>query len=297
MNPSSNSTLWGSVWRGTPLRSWKIRQTLFGGNRPLIMGILNCTPDSFFDGGKYQSVDSALHQTEKMVKDGVDIIDVGGESTRPGAPAVSLEEELRRVEPVVEAIAKRFEVPISIDTSKAEVARSSCERGAAIVNDVSGLGEGEAMISVLLDTGASYVLTHTQGTPKNMQDKPEYADVVQEVSLELSQKKQLLVHRGIEECKIALDPGIGFGKELHHNYELLQNIEMLGHLESPILLGLSRKSFIGKTPGLEESDRLQPSLAMALVCGLKGASILRVHDIRETWEQLRIVEAVFSEKK
>jgi dihydropteroate synthase len=265
------------------------------------MGVLNVTPDSFHDGGKYAGpggLDAALRRCEEMVREGVDIIDVGGESTRPGALAVPEGEERSRVVPVIEAVARRFGIPLSVDTMKAGVARAALDAGACIINDVSAMTADPFMLEVpglVGEFGAGVVLNHMQGKPRGMQDAPNYCDVVGEVRDHLMARVRTLAAVGITKDRIAVDPGIGFGKRLADNYALIEKLEDLDAIGCPILLGHSRKSFIGKTPGLENSDRLQPSVAVALYAALKGASILRVHDVGATREALRMVEALRSQ--
>jgi dihydropteroate synthase len=237
-------------------------------------------------------VDAALRHAEALLAAGADILDVGGESTRPGAEPVPETEELARTRPVVEAIWKRFAVPISIDTMKATVARAALEAGACIVNDISAMEYDPMMLEVPQAFGAGVVLNHMRGTPKDMQANPVYGNVVSEVRDYLKGRIQLMAAVGIPTDRIAIDPGIGFGKRVRDNYALIENLEALDGLGCPILLGASRKSFLAKTPGLEASDRLFPSVAVALYAALKGASILRVHDVGETREALAIVSAV-----
>ncbi len=275
-------------------RPWKIRGRVLGGLRPLLMGILNVTPDSFFDGGRHQSVDAALRRCEEMLSEGADLVDVGGESTRPGAAPVSAAEECGRVAPVIDAIVRRFEVPVSIDTQKAGVARAALDAGAAIVNDISALTADAEMAAVPLPYGAGVVLGHMQGTPRTMQVNPGYVDAPQEVLDYLRERVRALSASGYPQECMAVDPGIGFGKRPQDNYALIEHLETLASIGCPVLLGHSRKSFIGKTPGLEQSDRLHPSVAMALYAALKGVSILRVHDVGATAEALRMVEEIRS---
>ncbi|MBW8889228.1 MAG: dihydropteroate synthase [Fibrobacteres bacterium] len=256
------------------------------------MGILNVTPDSFFDGGKHAGVDEALRFAEALLEAGADILDVGGESTRPGAEPVAEAEELARTRPVVDAIWKRFAVPISIDTMKANVARAALEAGASIINDISAMERDPLMLEVPQAFGAGLVLNHMRGTPKDMQRAPSYLDVVVEVRDYLMGRVQLLAAMGVAADRIAVDPGIGFGKRPKDNYALLEHLEALDGLGCPIMIGASRKSFIGKTEGLADSDRLIPSVAVALFAALKGASILRVHDVGETREALAMIAAV-----
>jgi len=273
-------------------RPWRVRGSLLGGNRPLLMGILNLTPDSFHDGGKHATVDAALRRCEEMLSEGADIIDAGGESTRPGAEPVSEEEELKRVLPAVEAIAKRFDCPVSIDTVKSGVARSALEAGACIINDVSAMTFDAGMLKVPQAFGAAVVLNHMRGAPRTMQQNPEYGDVVRDVRDFLMERVRILASMGLSRDCIAVDPGIGFGKRLEDNQALIEHLDLFDSIGCPVLLGHSRKSFIGKTAGLENSDRLQPSVAVAVYAALKGASILRVHDVKATAEALRMVESI-----
>jgi dihydropteroate synthase len=274
-------------------RSWRVGGMNLGGHRPLVVGIVNVTPDSFFDGGRHQALDAALLHAELLVEQGVDILDIGGESTRPGANPVVAEEEIRRTAPVIEALAKRFKIPLSIDTLKWETARAALDVGAVILNDVSAFRDTR-MGDLAREYQASAVLNHMQGEPRTMQLAPEYGDVVAEVRAALLTRVEALVSQGISHDRIAVDPGIGFGKRLEDNYALIENLDGFESLNCPLLLGHSRKSFIGKTPGLEKSDRLAPSLAVAVFAALKGVSLLRVHDVGPTVEALRMLEALRS---
>ena len=285
-------TSWGAPIHSVKPRPWRAGPLTLGGDRPLLMGILNVTPDSFFDGGLHAGVDAALRHAEALLAAGADILDVGGESSRPGAAPVPEADELARTRPVVAAIAKRFACPISIDTVKAAVARAALEAGAIIVNDISAMEQDSGMLEVPQAFGAGVVLNHMRGTPKDMQTAPRYDDTVAEVAAYLKGRIQLLAAVGIAKDRIAVDPGLGFGKRLEDNYALIENLEMLDAIGCPVLLGHSRKSFVGNTPGLEKSDRLHPSVAVAVYAALKGASILRVHDVKATAEALRIVAAV-----
>ncbi len=274
-------------------RPWTVRGKVLGGDRPLIMGILNVTPDSFHDGGKLKTTAAALRRCAAMLKEGADIVDVGGESSRPGAKPVSEKEERKRVLPVIQAIAKRFpDCPISVDTTKSGVARAALEAGASIVNDISSMTMDPAMAGVPKDFQAGVVLNHMRGFPGTMQQNPFYQDAPREVRDFLTERVRVLVSMGTPKEQIAVDPGLGFGKRLEDNYSLIENLEMLDAIGCPVLLGHSRKSFIGNTPGLEKSDRLHPSVAVAVYAALKGASILRVHDVKATAEALRMVGAV-----
>lgn len=296
-----SSSPWGSPVVSISPRPWHVGDRWLGGARPLVMGILNMTPDSFFDGGRYLgqdggsatiSLEAALARCEAMVSEGADIIDVGGESTRPGALAVDEAEERARVVPLLAAATRRFDIPFSIDTMKASVARAALDAGALIVNDVSAMMADPFMLEVPGPYGAGIVLNHMQGKPRTMQAAPNYCDVVGEVRDHLMARVRQLAGAGIAKDRIAVDPGIGFGKRLVDNYDLIEHLEDLDAIGCPILLGHSRKSFIGNTPGLEHSDRLHASVAVAVYAALKGASILRVHDVQATAEALKIVAAI-----
>jgi dihydropteroate synthase len=273
-------------------RPWRAGGFVLGGDRPLLMGILNATPDSFFDGGRHAGVDAALRHAESLLLAGADILDVGGESSRPGADPVPEAEEIARTRPVVEAIRRRFDAPISIDTVKSAVARAALEAGACIINDISAMEADPLMLEVPQAFGAGVALNHMRGTPKDMQLAPAYGDVVAEVRGYLKGRVQLLAAMGLPADRIAVDPGIGFGKRVGDNYALIERLDALDDIGCPILIGASRKSFIGKTPGLGDSDRLIPSVAAALYAALKGASILRVHDVKETREALAMIGAL-----
>ncbi len=249
------------------------------GRRPLIMGVLNVTPDSFSDGGRYVEVSAALNRAREMVREGVDIIDVGGESTRPGAEPVSLEEEMGRVIPVIEAIREELGVPVSVDTYKAEVARAALESGAVMVNDVSGLRFSPPMAQVVAQHQAYVVVMHMKGTPRDMQRNPHYEDVVGEVLTFFQERLEFLDAQGVSEERVLLDPGIGFGKRLEDNLTLIREIPRFLELGRPLLLGPSRKSFIGQVLGLPVEDRLEGTLAVVAVAVYLGAAVVRVHDV------------------
>jgi len=262
---------------------WKCRQqALEIGPRPLIMGILNVTPDSFSDGGRFFDPQAAVDRGLRMLREGADIIDVGGESTRPGAAAVSAEEELARVVPVIQALAKAPGAVLSIDTMKAGVARRAVEAGARIINDVSALTNDPDMPGVAKESGAGVILMHMRGTPRTMQRDPRYADVVTDIRDYLKARVEALTAGGMAFETMAVDPGIGFGKTLEHNLSLLANLKTLAALGRPVVVGLSRKSFLGKLTGCEVNDRLASSLAGLVFCILNGAHILRVHDVKES---------------
>ena len=267
------------------------------GGRPLdlgrvaIMGILNITPDSFSDGGVFLSPAKAVDHALRMVAAGADIIDVGGESTRPGAPPVSAQEELDRVLPVMEALRGVLSVPVSIDTSKPEVMRAAVRAGAGLINDVMALRAPGAM-QAAVELGVPVCLMHMRGEPRSMQDAPHYADVVGEVRDFLAARVQACVAAGMAAQRIIVDPGFGFGKTLAHNCALLRNLAVLRTLGAPLLVGLSRKSLIGKALGLPLAQRLYASLALASMAVQNGASIIRTHDVEATRDVIRMVEVV-----
>ena len=243
------------------------------------MGILNVTPDSFSDGNLFFSLDAAVERALEMEREGADIIDIGGESTRPNAPAVGLAEELDRVIPVIEALAGKLSVPISIDTYKAGVARAACAAGAEIVNDVSGLFFDPAMARAVAEADAGLVVMHTRGKPDQMQADTRYDDLIAQVKGYLSDSLALAEAAGIKACRIAIDPGIGFGKSVEGNLELIRRLSELLELGRPILIGASRKSFIGKVLCKESCDRLFGTAAVVAVSIVHGAAIVRVHDV------------------
>jgi len=257
------------------------------------MGILNVTPDSFSDGGEFFEPERAVARARQIIAEGADILDIGGESSRPGAEPVSAEEELRRVTPVIEQIACwRSPVTISIDTTKAAVAERALAAGARIVNDISALRFDERMAEVVREAGAGVVLMHMQGTPRTMQIEPRYRDVVAEVRNFLAERIAFAESRGIKKSQIAIDPGIGFGKTVEHNVMLLARLRAFCELGCPVLVGASRKSFIGKWLGREPKDRLAGSLAVAAWAVMSGARIVRVHDVAETVDAVRMIEAI-----
>lgn len=258
---------------------------------PKIMGILNVTPDSFSDGGLYQQVDAALKQASLMCQHGASIIDIGGESTRPGADAVSCAEELERVVPVVAAIAKELDVMISVDTSTPEVMQACVSEGAHMWNDIRALTRPQA-VETAAKLGTAVCLMHMQGTPKTMQEQPHYEDVCKEVSDFLLERAQICLQHGIAQERIVLDPGFGFGKTLGANYKLLAHIHKLCDLGYPVLSALSRKSMIGAVTGQEKAhERITGSVTGAVLSVLQGASIVRVHDVKATAEALAVVHA------
>jgi len=266
--------------------------TLQLGKRTLIMGVLNVTPDSFYDGGRYSNLRKAVERALEMVEEGADIIDIGGESSRPGANSVEEKEELERVIPVIKKLSSRIRVPISIDTYKSGVAKKAIDAGASIVNDISALPMDEKMAKVIENSGVPVCLMHMQGTPRNMQRNPRYKDVVSEIFAFLRERIDFCEQAGIDIEKTIVDPGIGFGKTVLHNLEILKNLDQFKSLGRPIMIGVSRKSLIGKVLQLEPEERLEGSLASAIWCMTKGASILRVHDVRETKRAVKMVEAI-----
>ena len=261
-------------------------------SRTAIMGILNVTPDSFSDGGIFLAHDAAVAHALTMVEEGADIIDVGGESTRPGAQAVSVQEELDRVVPVIEAIACAVPVPISIDTSKPEVMRAAVAAGAGVINDVRAL-RATGAVETAAALAVPVCLMHMQGEPRSMQQNPAYTNVVGEVRDFLYERIETCVAAGITRDRLIIDPGFGFGKSVVHNLELLRRLSELRALGAPILAGLSRKSMIGALLGLPMAQRLQASVALALIAVQNGAGMLRVHDVRATREAIRMFEAVY----
>ena len=256
-----------------------------------VMGILNVTPDSFSDGGHFNSREAALVRARQMVSDGASFIDVGGESTRPGANEVSTQEELDRVCPVVEAIAKELDTVISVDTSNPVVMAETARLGAGLINDVRAL-QREGAPEVAAKAGIPVCIMHIQGEPDSMQDDPRYRNVRREVSSFLTERMRVAEQAGVRADNIILDPGFGFGKSVEHNYQLLASLEQLHILGHPLLVGVSRKSMLGAVTGRDVNERLPASLAAATISAMKGASILRVHDVRETVDAVRIVTAV-----
>jgi dihydropteroate synthase len=257
------------------------------------MGVLNVTPDSFYDKGKFFDRKKAVEHALCMDHAGADIIDVGGESTRPGAADVNLDEELKRVIPVIRAISKKLKAAVSIDTRKAKVADAALKAGASIVNDISGMMEDPGMAGVVAKHRAEVILMHMKGTPKNMQENPKYIDVVKEIAESLRRCVALAKRAGIKDDKIILDPGIGFGKTVLHNLEILRHLGSLKKLGYPLCIGTSRKSFIGKILGSEDlEDRLTGSLATAVVAAMNGASIIRAHDVGLTRQALNIADSI-----
>lgn len=262
---------------------------------PHIMGILNMTPDSFSDGGRHKTLIDAITHANEMVIAGATILDIGGESTRPGADEVSVEEELARVIPVVEALSQRFEVWISVDTSKPEVIRAAAAAGAHLINDIRSLNEPGAR-EAAADVDLPVCLMHMQGEPKSMQHSPSYQQIITEVDSFLATEIERCMAAGIRRENILLDPGFGFGKNLQHNYELLANLSHFHHFDLPLLVGMSRKSMIGQLLNVGPTQRLSGSLACAVIAAMQGAQIIRVHDVKESVEAIRVVEATLRAK-
>jgi dihydropteroate synthase len=276
---------------------WRCRQFRFVFPRPaLVMGIVNVTPDSFSDGGRFLDPAAAVEHGVRLVSEGADLLDIGGESTRPGAALVSEAEELRRVLPVLEGLAARVTVPLSIDTVKPEVARAAVASGAAVINDVAS-GQADPLMSrVVADTGAGYVAMHMQGTPQTMQRAPVYGNVVQEVGDFFDARLKSLVAAGVSVEQVALDPGIGFGKTLDHTLDLLARLAEFTRQGRPLVLGVSRKSFLGAMLGAGIADRLPAGLAFTVWASLQGVRIFRTHDVAATVQALRVAEALVARK-
>ncbi|EOB4962016.1 TPA: dihydropteroate synthase [Vibrio vulnificus] len=256
---------------------------------PVVMGILNVTPDSFSDGGQFNALDAALAQAERMIAAGVSIIDIGGESTRPGAPEVPLEEELKRVIPAIQAIRQKHDVWISIDTSKAEVMKQAIEAGADLINDVRALLEPGAL-AVAAKAQVPICLMHMQGQPRSMQHNPSYQDVLKEVGEFLEERVAACEEAGIAKELLILDPGFGFGKTIEHNYHLLAHLEAFHQLGLPILAGMSRKSMVFKLLNKKPAECMVASVTCATIAAMKGAQIIRVHDVEETVEAMRVIQ-------
>ncbi|WP_438980117.1 dihydropteroate synthase [Polynucleobacter sp.] len=280
--------------------TWRCGRFLFDFSkrqRPLVMGILNATPDSFSDGGKFRTPSDAIAQARRMIADGADIIDIGGESTRPGAEPVSLQEELDRVLPVIEAL-KECGVALSIDTYKAETMRQALQAGVDCVNDIWALRQ-EGAVDAVIESDKSIpnkqcgiVLMHMQRDPQTMQFDPEYQDLIAEVKEFLEGRTSLLENQGVAKNRIAIDPGFGFGKSLQHNLKMLADFDQFSELGYPVLAGISRKSMLGKLTGRDTNDRVAPSVAAAILAADRSAHIIRVHDVQETVDALKLWEAI-----
>jgi dihydropteroate synthase len=260
--------------------------------RALVMGILNVTPDSFSDGGRFTSAAAVLAQADRLVAEGADLLDIGGESTRPGALPVPLAEEIDRVVTAVRAIRRKHRTPISIDTTKAEVARLALAEGADLINDISGLRFDPAMAPLLRDQRVPVVIMHMQGTPGNMQQNPTYRDVIAEIAAFLAERIAWVEAQGIARERIIVDPGLGFGKTIAHNLTILKHLDRFQELGCPMLIGHSRKAFIGKILDLEVTERDQATAILSGFCASKGAAIIRVHDVAATVQAARLAEAI-----
>jgi len=278
------------------IREWKLtRRSLEYGERTIVMGVLNVTPDSFSDGGRFYAFDRAIEQAERMISEGADIIDVGGESTRPGSEFVSEADEMRRVIPVIERLRSSSSIPISIDTTKSSVARAALESGAEIVNDISGLRFDPSIADEAAKAKAGLILMHSRGTPKDMQQLPPVADIMIEVVSGLRQSVAIAEQRGVARESITIDPGIGFGKTAEQNFELIAKLDQLAREfpDLPLMVGTSRKSFIGKLLDDAPADqRLYGTIGSIVVAIMKGAGIVRVHDVKAAVEAVRVANAV-----
>ena len=279
-------------FKGRKQANWPLKHGMLNWDSgPLIMGIVNVTPDSFSDGGKYNTVDSAVDHARRLIDEGSDILDIGGESSRPGAEPVSREEELKRVIPVIEAIRRFSDIPISIDTYKSAVAREALKAGADIINDISGTEFDTDMETVLREERCPIIIMHMRGTPKTMQDAPEYRDVVAEVYDYFEKKIKHLA--SLNDGQIILDPGIGFGKRLEHNLSLIRNMRDFSFLGYPLLTGVSRKSFLGHLLGLKVEERIFATKYVELTAMMKGSAMIRTHDVREAVEARAIFRALY----
>ena len=271
--------------------------------KTLIMGILNITPDSFSDGGLYNSYDKAIKHAKKMVNDGADIIDIGGESTRPGAKKITAKIELKRILPVIKELLKEIKVPISVDTYKSEVGECCIEAGASLINDITALRGDKTLLSVIKKYNVPVCLMHMKGTPENMQKNPSYKDLIKEITNFFKKRSEYAIKNGISKEKIIIDPGIGFGKRtgngIEDNCNILANLSEFKKLGFPLLIGASRKTFIGNISSrekLDPKDRLPGSIASAIIAKLNGANILRVHDVKETKHALNIIDCILKNK-
>ena len=275
------------------IRVWRCcSHELRAGSLPLLMGIVNVTPDSFSDGGNCLDTGAAVARASQLVEDGADILDIGGESTRPGATPVSTDEERRRVMPVIERLARETTVPISIDTTKADIARRALDAGVAIVNDISGLTFDERMPDVCRQTGAGVVCMHIRGTPQTMQNDPQYRNVVEEIRADFAERLTWLQEQRISPDTVVFDPGIGFGKTAAHNLEILRHISRFRDLGRPILIGHSRKRFLGTILGRQIDERTSGTIGVAIALAAQGVDILRVHDVRAVRDALSAWSAV-----
>jgi len=262
--------------------------------RTLVMGILNVTPDSFSDGGRYINKDDAIRHGIKLAQEGSDIIDIGGESTRPGAEPLSLEDELNRVIPVIKELSKEVKIPISIDTYKSEVAREALDAGAFIINDISGLKSDDKMAGIAAEADVPVVVMHIKGTPRDMQLNPHYDNMMGEVRDTLTESIEIAVNAGVDKKKIIVDPGIGFGKNLMDNFSLIKNLDFFKSLGHLILVGPSRKSFLWKTLDVSTDETVEATAAAVTACILAGADIVRIHDVKEVMKAVKIADMIVS---
>ncbi|MCM8766579.1 MAG: dihydropteroate synthase [Candidatus Omnitrophica bacterium] len=275
--------------------NWKINNNILEIKKPFIMGILNVTPDSFYDGGKFFDFDKAIERGIEIEKQGADIIDIGGQSTRPGSKIISEEEEIERIIPVIKVLSGKLKIPISCDTFRSKVAEKAIENGAKIINDISAFSLDKNLLDVIKNSDCGYVLMHMKGTPENMQINPYYDNVIKEISDFFQEKLLSLEKNNIDIERVVIDPGIGFGKRVCDNVEILKNLDKFKKFNRPILIGTSRKSFIGKLLNLEVEQRLEPTIATNLYAYLKGANIFRVHDVREVKKAIEIIYLIENE--
>lgn len=278
-------------------KEWKVTTNLKCGaqalniEKPQVMGILNVTPDSFSDGGHFNCLDKALSQVEQMITDGATLIDIGGESTRPGAKDVTEQDEITRVIPVLKAIKQRFNIIVSIDTSKANVMKEAIEQGAGLINDVRAL-QNEGCLAAVAQSNVALCLMHMQGLPRTMQSSPSYDDLINDITLFFKARILACHHAGIAKQRLILDPGFGFGKTLDQNFQLLAQMKKFNSLELPVLAGCSRKSMIGSLLNRDVNDRLAGSITTAIIAAQNGAKIIRVHDVKETVDALKLLDKV-----
>lgn len=265
--------------------------------RTHIMGVLNITPDSFYKESRISSTDAALKRAGQMIEDGADILDIGGESSRPGSDTVSAEEELSRILPIVRAVINNFNIPVAVDTYKSSVARAVLDEGVSVINDISGLRFDTKMAETIASSKAGCVIMHIKGKPKTMQENPTYKFLMKEITSYLDKSINLAVSSGISEDQIVIDPGIGFGKRYSHNISILKELKQLIILKKPILLGLSRKSFIGHILNLPAEERLEGTLAASIIGIINGAQILRTHDVKETRRATAVADAILKNEK
>ncbi|HIJ59613.1 MAG TPA: dihydropteroate synthase [Nitrospirae bacterium] len=275
------------------MKSTCTKSILYLSQRPLVMGILNVTPDSFSDGGLYYNFRIAIEHALSMAEQGADIIDIGGESTRPGAEPVSIEQEIERTIPVIKELSKHISIPISIDTYKAEVAKRAIDAGASIVNDISGLTFDKDMVKIVAKNNTPVIIMHIKGRPKDMQNKPEYKALIPELLDFFRERISFALEAGVKEENIIIDPGIGFGKTFDHNLEIIDRLSEFKVFQRPIAIGLSRKAFISAILGnLPPNDRLEGTISATAIALYNGADIVRVHDVKETLKAVKIVTAI-----